>query len=305
VACFQVTKAVTPSDRSAPIGATLRQTSTRLSVFASGLRVLLPRRHLYIHVGCLNRLRFSSPLYQTFLNGYAETRRMDLSKLHYEDSAVIYENTLIVADLHLGYLNRCTQSASTNEIHKIEHRLESLVESYDIETIVLAGDVFDEFSEPIRTAKKSLQNLRIMMEEKGGQMIVTPGNHDSDSLSWSHLCSSATEEYQVTDDIVVLHGHEPPSKNAQLYICGHLHPTLKIQQNKWPCYLAGCNVYERSDVLVLPPFNEFIGGPAIHKDYEPGIRFPFGRFGFGEYQPLIWDSETEELRKFPTLAEFM
>lgn len=225
-------------------------------------------------------------------------------EFEFDDKAIIFNGTIVLADTHLGLLEDVLTATPGEEYQNYNKRLTRLVEEYEPEEVIIAGDVFDAFEFPADSAVNALRRSKEMVESNGAKLVVTPGNHDSGNIPWEKgLVSESASEY-TKGEVTVLHGHQPPSTESETYVIGHIHPRLSVENQNWPCYLYGEHVYKGSNVVVLPTFSDFIGGPAIAAMYEPGIDVPLITNGFNEYQPFLWDGNEETTREFPKLKEF-
>lgn len=224
--------------------------------------------------------------------------------LKYDGKAVLVDDTLVIADTHLGFTEELQIGNPRDEYQSFLDALTELVHTHKPQTVVIAGDIFDSFKFPPDKTLNTVREAKNYINSQGARLVVTPGNHDTDAIPWeSGIVDEATPEYRVNQEVVILHGHKEPTKDADLYIIGHLHPTVRIQTQKWPCYLYGKNAYGNSDVLILPKFTEHSGGAAISSTYTPEIDFPLAN-SFSEFKPIVWDTNERETREFPKLSDF-
>lgn len=233
----------------------------------------------------------------------------------YRDRAVVLGGALVVADLHFG------KGAASNvefplggEDDAVE-RLGALLEHFDPDEVVLAGDVVHSFQYVPDVAEAGLADLERTVRAAGARLVVVAGNHDAmlDSV-WD---GDLHDEYTITDGeydgensgsgerIVVCHGHEEPETPADAYVIGHDHPTVVIEGQKRPCFLDGRGVYRRSDVLVLPSFNRLVEGVSVNgrvgtarPELSPLVT------NVAAFRPVVYDDEAEEALEFPPLGQF-
>lgn len=225
------------------------------------------------------------------------------------ERAVVIENTLIVSDLHLGRTSYDELQIPTPEYDEILSRMQDLLHDIRPETVVFAGDVFQQFDHPPDEAIETLEKLRQMIvEDFGAELVITPGNHDTYKFDINSIFDGRIEEeYQIPNtSVTVYHGHTKPQTSSELFIVGHLHPALEHRGSRWPCFLYGQNVYDGADILVLPAFSEVIRGVPV-RSYTPPVNLsiPIVENGdwLSEYYPIVYDTATEETRIFPKVGK--
>lgn len=229
----------------------------------------------------------------------------------YDSRALLFggessSDVLVLADTHLGKTEE-NGEALQKEYAKFEQSIEDLVGKHSPRDVVIAGDVFHAFDFPPEEALETLQRARDFVEQHGGNLIATPGNHDSSAIPWERVVTQVVEEYTYHEDgetVCVLHGHELPDTSADTYVIGHLHPVVRVQGVKWPAYLYGKGVFDGKNVMVLPAFTQFALGTVIDSKFRPSIEFPFEDEGFGDYMAVVWDENNEETKIFPPLSKF-
>ena len=228
---------------------------------------------------------------------------MTLAECAFADRAVFLDGTLVLADLHLGKDARSEVEFSLGERTDLVSRLTALVERFDPEEVVFAGDLLHSFSTVPDDVPASLDALRRVAAEADAGLVVTPGNHDTmlDSL-WD---GPSAAEHRLDDGTVLCHGHATPELDAPRYVVGHDHPKITIEGDDWPCYLLGEGVYEGSDVLVLPAFTRLAGGVSVNGGYGRGTfeRSPLVT-DIDRFRPVVRDDRSDETRTFPPLGEF-
>ncbi|WP_135662780.1 metallophosphoesterase [Halorhabdus rudnickae] len=218
----------------------------------------------------------------------------------YRDRAVILDETLVLADLHLGREQSSNVELSVGSERAIVERLGDLLDTHNIREVVIAGDVLESFDSLPPGVASAFERIEDCAVEHGCRLIVTPGNHDVmlDAL-WD---GPAPAEYELEDnDTVVLHGHELPETDADRYVVGHDHPAIEIEGRKRPCYLRGAGAYRGGDVLVLPAFNGLVAGVRINGMTTADFHSPL--IGNADaFRPIVWDDVAEETLAFPPLG---
>ena len=232
-------------------------------------------------------------------------------KIVFDNRAVYIPSidTLVLSDIHLGFTDWEGADFPTGEYDAILERLDNLLLKHAPETVAIAGDVFHRFNRPPEDALATLQRITSLIDDYDSNLVVTPGNHDTYKFeSDMFFDGTSTEIYDTGDGIVVLHGHELPDSflpDAELYIIGHLHPTVTIQSKKRPAYLYGEDVFNDSDVLVLPSFSEVPPGTPFRAGDNPSVNAPLIKQGssLDSYNVIVWDEDGGESLDFPTLKE--
>ncbi|WP_049903260.1 metallophosphoesterase family protein [Halococcus agarilyticus] len=210
-------------------------------------------------------------------------------------------DTLVLADLHLGRGASANVEVPLPETD-VPSRIGALCERFSPATVVLAGDVLHAFSHVPAAARETFREVKAGVEEAGARLVITSGNHDTmlDGV-WDGPAPAAFSAGETT----ILHGHEPPEREAERYVVGHDHPKIAIEGDDWPCYLLGNGVYCGADVLVLPAFTRLAGGVAVNGGHGRGTleRSPLVT-DIDRFRPVVRDEDAEETVEFPPLGAF-
>lgn len=238
-----------------------------------------------------------------------------LADATFRDRAVYLpaRDALVVADLHLGKARASNVEFPLGERADIRDRLETLLDRFAPERVVIAGDLLHAFDRVPRAVEDAVTDLHDLIGAAGAEPVVIAGNHDA---MLDSLLGDASEDYRL-GDALVCHGHARPDSEAPLYIIGHEHPAITIEGRKRPCYLIGPAVdgTERLDgtrsssgttaatsrVLVLPAFTRLASGIDVGRArtfQSPLLARP------GEYRPIVRDEDGNETLRFPPLSEF-
>lgn len=209
--------------------------------------------------------------------------------------------TLVCADLHVG-----RDAASDVEFRVGEHddltdRFERLLDRYDPEEVVFAGDLLHSFDRVPTGAAATVRAIADLAAERDCPVAVTPGNHDT---MLEELWTGPTvPEYAVGDgSIVVTHGHVQPATEAEWYVVGHDHPTIEIEGVRRPCFLCGPDQYDGSSVLMLPSFSRLPAGIRINERSAAAFQSPLVT-ETGTLRPIVRDEGSDETHEFPPLGE--
>ena len=200
-------------------------------------------------------------------------------------------DALVVADLHVGRGEASAVSLPLGERADLVDRLGALLDRFEPEEVVVAGDVVHTFDRVTDRALGTLNALRDRCEAIGATLELVAGNHDAALADvWvgpvseeATLTGSGEPPAGAADSrrTVVCHGHEAPatatdrsSTPADRYVIGHVHPTIEIEGDRRPCFLSGAGTYRGADVLALPAFTRLAAGVPVNDAPRTGLDSP-------------------------------
>ena len=175
------------------------------------------------------------------------------------------QNTLIVADLHVGKTGHFRKSGINvpQSIYKDDlHRLLAQILFFKAERLIIAGDLSHSIAnlemDLFRKWRKDFSSLDVHLAK---------GNHDILDNKWY-----AEADIHVHNDAFVINQfsfvHDiakpvPDFTNGQFYFSGHVHPCVTIsgkakQSLRFPCF------YFNKNYSILPAFSYFTGGYGIN-----------------------------------------
>jgi putative SbcD/Mre11-related phosphoesterase len=230
-----------------------------------------------------------------------------VADLRFCDRALRLGETLVLADLHVGRGADSDVEIPVGDGADMVERFGALLDRFDLEEAVVAGDLLHSFRTVPRTVRETVDGLARTAREAGVRLVVTPGNHDTmlDAV-WD---GPTVDSYRV-GDTVVCHGHVEPGAEggdtpdgADRYIVGHDHPTIAIEGQRRPCYLAGEGVYRGADVVMVPGFNRLLQGVEVNGMAADGFMSPFV-CDADALAPVVRDEAADETLTFPPLGEF-
>lgn len=225
---------------------------------------------------------------------------MDATGLTFDDRALLFDDTLVIADCHVGRGPSSTLELPVGDGSDMIERIEGLLATHDPAEVVVAGDLLHSFRTVPRTVKRVVDSLLTATREAGARPIVTPGNHDT---MLDSVYSGPTEREHRVAETVVCHGHEPPDAEADRYIVGHDHPTITIEGQRRPCYLVGEGVYRNADVVMVPAFNRLLRGVEVNDMHAGDFMSPLVTDA-DAFAPVVLDDGADEVLSFPALGEF-
>jgi hypothetical protein len=211
---------------------------------------------------------------------------------------------LVVADLHVGRAAASDVEVPLGETTDLTGRLAALVDGLNPEVVVVAGDLLHEFGRVSHRAAETLDALDGACRDRGADLVVVAGNHDRmlDGV-WDRTVHDAYVVGDADREVLVCHGHEEPADAADLYVVGHDHPTITIEGQKRPCFLAGEGVYRGADLLMLPAFSRVASGVSVNGMRARDFQSPLVTDA-DALRPVVWDQGSEEALTFPPLGEF-
>jgi DNA ligase-associated metallophosphoesterase len=131
-------------------------------------------------------------------------------------------------------------------------RLDALVESSGARELYVLGDLLHG---PVPEAAWREAWLRWRARRPALRVAVLAGNHDR------RLAQAGLDVEPLPPSVQAAPfqlAHLPPASTpGEMTLCGHLHPVVRIEGRRWPCF------WFRDRKLVLPAFSAFTGGHAL------------------------------------------
>lgn len=213
--------------------------------------------------------------------------------------------TLVISDLHAGAEESENVQIPLGEREYLREHLLTLLSWYTPSTLVIAGDVMHEFGRRTDSTVGTVKSIVQTGVETGCDVIIVRGNHDPMLDTVDLPEATVADEWMLGDGAaLIVHGHEPPTTKADLFILGHHHPMLSVEGIKQDCFLIGEEVYYGCDVVVLPRFNEFVGGHVMNRvGRGKPMTYVFGELPVSELKPVIVDTGAEDPLEFPPLRD--
>lgn len=167
--------------------------------------------------------------------------------------------TLMVADLHWGKAEIFQQAGipvSSRILQDDLHRLKRIVETYQIQRLILLGDLMHGRQGLTAEVRDTVRHWR---QAVGAEILFIKGNHDR-SLVLPREWEMQVFEEPFADGGFVF-SHHPESRPSVFTWCGHLHPVVHVGSRKerlrLPCF------WIQKYCGVLPSFGSFTGGMPI------------------------------------------
>jgi hypothetical protein len=227
------------------------------------------------------------------------------------------ERSLVVADLHLGIEGEYADKGISlpSQIPKIKKELLNLVEKEKPHRLIILGDV--KHGIPIASLQE-WRELPGFFEELSAlvEIWVIPGNHDGDLKGMIPRNVVIHDVKGVTlgkrKRVGLVHGHAWPGLelfNTEVLIMGHNHPAIEFKDKLGgkivePIWLKAklkvsnlpkkirCVIKEPPKLLVVPAFNELVGGAPVNRALPKeliGPLFKSGAVELGKAEAYLLD----------------
>ncbi len=204
---------------------------------------------------------------------------------------MIRNDTLVIADLHIGFeLELLKKGIRVPDQHtKMLKVLVGFVEKSHVKELIVAGDVKHKVPGSTKKEETMVREFLETMSEFVDVTIV-PGNHDA---GLEKLVSGLNVKVEDVKGIVkqnygLFHGHAWPKaeivEKAKILIMGHVHPIIKTASGQMRVFVKTklneeklAERYQKVKsklLLVLPAFNELVGGVDLSKSLEEELVGP-------------------------------
>jgi len=193
-------------------------------------------------------------------------------KAEIADLGLFIDNTLVIADLHLGYeqsLNMDGIMVPKFQYQKILERIIEIIEITKANRVVINGDLKHEFGRITRQEWKEALNFIEFLKENFKEVILLKGNHDNFTRFIAQKTDLEVYESYTITDFIIMHGDKIPdnlmAQEKSTIIIGHEHPCIGIRNGerleKMKCFLKGS--YKEKNLIVMPSFNFVTEGSDI------------------------------------------
>jgi uncharacterized protein len=192
-------------------------------------------------------------------------------------------NAIVVADLHLGYEGVMAKKGvllPKANLKKILGLLDTALAKTKAKTIIVDGDIKNEFSTVDEEEFNELYDFVTFVKGRGVDLILIKGNHDNfvERYKEPFKLKVYRQEARI-GDYLFFHGEELPldTKRVKMLIMGHEHPAIGVyngggKKEKLAAFLLGS--YKRVPLLVLPAMNYYAGGTDINLQPKESLLSP-------------------------------
>lgn len=194
--------------------------------------------------------------------------------------ALKLEETLVLADLHVGYAAQLRADGihvPTNEANTLLKKLKALLEKTNPKQVVINGDLKHSFGRISDDEWRTIKEVRRVIEEHA-QLILIKGNHDPLLQTIADELELEVQQQYTLGETLIIHGDEKPTnlEGITRIIIGHQHPAIRIgnsiRTELVKCYLIG--TYEKRELIILPSYFDLQEGSDVlqEKPISPLIK---------------------------------
>lgn len=193
-------------------------------------------------------------------------------------------DSMVVSDIHLGYESRMAKSGvfiPKANLNKILGDFEKGLERTKAGSIIVVGDIKNDFSNVEQDEFNELYDLIKFCNDKKVELVLIKGNHDNfiDRYKESFRLKTHVGQAEI-GDYLFFHGDKMPripNKAPRMLISGHEHPSIGIvngagRSERLRCFLFG--EYKRIKLLVLPAISYFATGSDVNVHPESRLLSP-------------------------------
>jgi len=173
------------------------------------------------------------------------------------------ESAVAISDLHLGFeAALAEQGVSIPRFQRREvlARLARLLDAYEPETLIIAGDFKHEFSKNLSDEWVEIKQVLRFLKQRTDPIVVR-GNHDNFLATiLGDLRITLHDRYDL-GGCTFVHGHED-IETLETIVMGHEHPAVKLRDSlgatvSVPVFLVG------DRLVVLPAFSPLALGVDV------------------------------------------
>ncbi len=182
--------------------------------------------------------------------------------------AAIIGKSAVVADLHFGF-EHCSTDILRVQTRLTFTALQKLIECYNIEEIIINGDVKHSFGKEVPGEWAEIRLFFNRLKDLI-QVRAVKGNHDNYLQNILMPLGIKVEREVELEGWLITHGHElsPTCERKEIkgVVIGHEHPAVKFRDDvgatfKYRCFLLAQR--EGKPLLVLPSLNPWSFGTDI------------------------------------------
>ncbi len=195
------------------------------------------------------------------------------------ERALIVENFLVIADLHMGYEKTLEDKGYNIPTLRKDFvkRIKNLQKTTSSSKLIILGDI--KHNVPISTKDERYELPKFFREISKffDEIIVIKGNHDGNIEKMVHEEKVKILPEYIHKNFTFIHGHRYPSEKAmqsKIIFMGHTHPTYKIKdgsgiKHNYACWTIGKINSKKLDkykkiscekVIIVPSFNQLTTG---------------------------------------------
>jgi putative SbcD/Mre11-related phosphoesterase len=183
------------------------------------------------------------------------------------------EQTLLVADVHLGYAWAQRRRGQLGPLTEggVREKLAAVLTSLDPRRLVVIGDLVH--APKPGTQEREVVEATLQALAEGREILLVRGNHDrAFGRDFGHLPVRMIP-FWSGDTVTAVHGDRPqeyPLPHGHTLVLGHWHPTVSIADSagatlRLPVFL------QWPAALILPAFSPFAAGFDVSRGYPPQL----------------------------------
>ncbi|MGC8628693.1 MAG: metallophosphoesterase [Candidatus Micrarchaeia archaeon] len=182
-------------------------------------------------------------------------------------------DALVCADLHLGYEGVMAERGiflPKANLAKIEQITKNAKEATNAHSIIVAGDIKNEFSEvhveEFNEFKEFVEFLRSIGIDN---VLLIKGNHDNFIDKYKNAFKiQIYRQEALFGKYLIFHGEENPHEKGEFLIMGHVHPAIAVfdkigEKEKLRCFLYGKTANGKS-IVILPAMNYYVESVEVN-----------------------------------------
>jgi len=231
-----------------------------------------------------------------------------LEKIEIIELGLFFDETLVISDVHIGYeesINRQGIMLPRQQFEDIIKRLERIfkkLEKRRIGTIVVNGDLKDQFGGISEQEWRNTLKFLDFLSRHAKRVIIVKGNHDAVLEPIARKRNIPIVDYYTKSDKIVLHGDKIADeiKNYKTIIIGHEHPAVSLKDGPrmetYKCFLKG--KFNRKNLIVMPSFNSIVAGTDLFRD---SILSPFLKKNLDNFEIFVVEDEIYDFGKLKNL----
>ncbi len=188
---------------------------------------------------------------------------------------------IVVSDMHLGYegaaaLRHGTMVPKVN-LKKILSTLGEALARHDAGTIIVTGDIKNEFSTVSADEFNELREFILFARARSLRLVLIKGNHDNFVDRYGRAFGLELHSGEMAiGNYLFFHGDQMPKSahRATMLLMGHEHPAIGIYdairgRQRFRCFLHV--PFGSAHILVMPAISYFAAGREINAAHETYI----------------------------------
>ena len=173
------------------------------------------------------------------------------------------QNTLIVADIHLGKASHFRKSGLPVPVNYGKKDLDilgQLIKTEKPKKLLILGDLFhSDANQEWNWFKKWLS------EKRNIEIYLVEGNHDKNIINEASATNLIVSSSLIMDSFIFTHEPLEEIPKKMYNFCGHIHPGVRIvgkgrQSLRFPCFWFG------KFQAILPSFGTLTGHVSLSKE---------------------------------------